>query len=49
MEDVFGNRIVFADQDQIALYGIEMQSVLAAIAVFMSDDPREVVEERVGE
>lgn len=39
MEDVFGNRIVFADQDQIALYGIEMQSVLAAIAVFMSDDP----------
>lgn len=39
MEDVFGNRIVFAEQDKIHVYGIEMKRVLSAIAFFMSDDP----------
>ena len=39
MEDVWGNRIVFAEKDKIATYAIEMKRVLAAVAFFMSDNP----------
>lgn len=39
MEDVFGNRIVLAEQDNVQTYKIEMGRVLAAVAFFMSDDP----------
>ena len=39
MKDVMGNRITFADEDKVSLYGVEMKRVLAAIAFFMSDDP----------
>lgn len=41
MEDMFGNRIIFAEQDKTEHYGIEMKRVLTAIAFFMSDDPEE--------
>jgi hypothetical protein len=39
MEDEFGNRIVFAEQEKVSLYSFEMKRVLAAVAFFMSDDP----------
>lgn len=39
MEDAFGNRIVFEDQDKTQFYAFEMKRVLAAVAFFMSDDP----------
>ena len=39
MEDVMGNRIVFADRAEVTMYAPEIERVLAAIAFFMSSDP----------
>jgi hypothetical protein len=40
MEDVWGNRIQFADQNKVELYGIEIKRILSAVSFFMSDDPQ---------
>lgn len=39
MDGLWGNRIVFADEDKTTIYSIEMQRVMSAIAFFMSNDP----------